>query len=147
MNIVDQVIERLTPIIQLAVRTEVHAALVQRAIASLPRAAGPGLARVYGFRNVTGSMWGPFRVNGGPFAAEQTMGWHLTDERGTTVGVSCDQQFITDVFAGLQVCHQLAQVSEAGLFDSDGVCVLCGGGKGHVATCPWLCAQRAHGRV
>lgn len=34
-----------------------------------------------------------FTVDGGPFAAPQTMGVHITDERGLTVAVSCSMEF------------------------------------------------------
>jgi hypothetical protein len=49
-------------------------------------------------RSVTNST-GPFRVSGGPFASEQTMGWHITDERGFTVAVSCDAGFVEQLRA------------------------------------------------
>lgn len=35
----------------------------------------------------------PFKVSGGPLAAPMTMGWHITNERGLTTGVSCDSEF------------------------------------------------------
>jgi hypothetical protein len=34
-----------------------------------------------------------FTVSGGPFAKAQTMGWHVVNERGFTVAVSCDDEF------------------------------------------------------
>jgi len=41
----------------------------------------------------------PFTVSGGPFAAPQTMGWHLTDERGHTLGVACDDDLVERIEA------------------------------------------------
>ncbi len=38
-----------------------------------------------------------FRVTGGPFAAEQIMGWHITDEKGHTVAVSPDHTFAAEL--------------------------------------------------
>jgi hypothetical protein len=34
-----------------------------------------------------------FHVSGGPFASEQVMGWHITDESGHTLGVSPSMSF------------------------------------------------------
>jgi hypothetical protein len=34
-----------------------------------------------------------FTVTGGPFASPQTMGLHITNEKGLTVAVSCDTLF------------------------------------------------------
>jgi hypothetical protein len=50
-------------------------------------------------RSVTNGLGGPFRVSGGPFASEQRMGWHITDERGFTLAVSCDADFVARVLA------------------------------------------------
>lgn len=48
----------------------------------------------YDSRSVSGTMGGHFRVSGGPLCGEQIMGWHITNEHGFTVGVSCDARFV-----------------------------------------------------
>ena len=50
--------------------------------------------RHYIARSVSTDLGGAFYVRGGPFTREQRMGWHITDERGFTVGVSCCADFV-----------------------------------------------------
>jgi len=55
-----------------------------------------------------------FTVAGGPLAVPQIMGWHITNERGQTVGVSCDRQFcqrIEETGALLELIQQGITVS------------------------------------
>jgi len=46
-----------------------------------------------------------FRVSGGPFSSEQIMGWHITDESGFTLAVSCDDGFARTI-------NELGELSE-----------------------------------
>lgn len=45
-------------------------------------------------RSMRGANLPYFTVSGGPFANPQSMGWHITDEKGFTVAVSCDHTFV-----------------------------------------------------
>lgn len=45
----------------------------------------------------TDYMGGYFKVSGGPFSHPQTMGWHITDEKGFTVAVSPDYRFADQI--------------------------------------------------
>jgi hypothetical protein len=55
------------------------------------------LTSPYSARSVTQGFGGPFRVRGGPLRGEQIMGWHIVDDKGFTVGVSCDDTFLRRV--------------------------------------------------
>ena len=55
-----------------------------------------------------------FTVSGGPLALPQIMGWHITNERGQTVGCSCDRQFcqrVEEIGALLELIQQGAKIS------------------------------------
>lgn len=45
-------------------------------------------------RSMSEAGLGNFKVTGGPLASEQTMGWHITDERGMTVAVANSSDFV-----------------------------------------------------
>lgn len=50
--------------------------------------------REYHFESMSQRGLSPFKVSGGPFAKDQLMGWHVTDEKGFTVGVLCSSEFV-----------------------------------------------------
>src|SRR6185436_13228885 len=82
-----------------------------------PRARSAGADRRGGThmitaRSVTNGLGGPFRVSGGPFAREQTMGWHITDERGFTLAVSCDAAFVANVLRWQEEQEALDRVGD-----------------------------------
>jgi hypothetical protein len=48
-----------------------------------------------------------FYVRGGPFAHEQIMGWHITDEDGHTLAVSPSQTFGQFCVEAVELCRLL----------------------------------------
>ena len=70
----------------------------------------PKEPRQYIARNMESGGWSQrFTVLGGPLSAPQQMGWHITNERGFTVAVSCDSTFaqrINDMEALLDVLRR-----------------------------------------
>jgi hypothetical protein len=48
-----------------------------------------------------------FKVSGGPFNGSKEMGWHITDEKGFTLGVSCSMSFCDTIFSLLELAQLL----------------------------------------
>ena len=56
-------------------------------------------------RSMSASKLPFFEVSGGILSSEQIMGWHITDENGFTLAVSCDDGFSKTV-------NELSELSE-----------------------------------
>jgi hypothetical protein len=51
----------------------------------------------------------PFTVSGGVFSSPQQFGWHITNEKGFTVAVSCDSRFANWINDTTELLHLLVK--------------------------------------
>lgn len=103
-----------------------------RTIADQLERMGP---RTFTFQPYTGTALGSFLVRGGPLTREQPMGWHITDDKGFTVGVSCDEDFLRRVAELFRIARCLADMPDRDFDTADGRCRFCGGVQLHAPDC------------
>ena len=105
------------------------------------------IPRVRGFawRSVTNGLGGSFIVQGGPLAGVTTMGWHVTDDGGFTVAVSCDHDFLLRVRLAMEIAQQLvtARERDPDAFENPATdeCRFCRGVNLHHGSCALVLAQ------